>query len=878
MNILNKVTIKLLVKNKVRTLVTIIGIILSVAMFTAVTTSISSFQNFLKEVIIAEEGYWHGAVYNLNNTGIEKIRNNSDVEKIALIQNIGYVQLEKYNNENKPFLFIGGIDSSFVDIIPIYFKDGRLPESSDEIILPAHLLTNGGVRYNVGDILELDVGKVMINGIPLTQQDTFAFGNSFKMEFTKGMHRTFKVVGIYERPDFEYYSAPGYTALTLSDGSKEYNSDVYFVYNSPKYVSSYLDNNFKENNTRIHSDLLRVMGISDDNAFNSVLYSLGAILIILIMVGSISLIYNAFSISVSERTKQYGLLTSVGATKRQLMRSILTEASLLNVIGIPIGVLAGMAGIGITFMLCEDLFKSFLNISSGLVLKLHVSWEALVIALLISIVTVLISAYIPAKRAMKVSVIDAIRQTQDIKIDARKVRTSKLSYKLFGIEGMIATKNFKRNKKKYRATVISLFISVVLFISASSFSVYLTEGVRSVVSVSEYDIAYSLSADDTQNMSIDDIYKKLSSIDGISKSGYTLVTYQRVLVPTNLVNKKYIDYRKQKLGNDSFDANNSDLFEFDALLYFINDDLYKEFITANNLDINKFMESDLPEASVIDFVKKYDGKYHTFNVLTESSMEVLLAQQKEGEEYDSLNESSYEENILDNEAYDLKSVKIGAVVESKPFVVDINTDGLTFLYPYSKLNAVLGNGDYDETHSAVYFKAEDHKAVYEKMSNVIMENGLNSSNLYDYADRVESQRALITVLNVFSYGFIVLISLIAAANVFNTISTNISLRRREMAMLKSIGMTQKGFSKMMNFECLLYGVKGLIYGLPVSFVITYWIFKSISNGWETNFFIPWQNVAIAVGSVFAVVFATMIYSMQKIKKDNPIDALKNENL
>ena len=160
MNILNKVTIKLLVKNKVRTLVTIIGIILSVAMFTAVTTSISSFQNFLKEVIIAEEGYWHGAVYNLNNTGIEKIRNNSDVEKIALIQNIGYVQLEKYNNENKPFLFIGGIDSSFVDIIPIYFKDGRLPESSDEIILPAHLLTNGGVRYNVGDILELDVGRL----------------------------------------------------------------------------------------------------------------------------------------------------------------------------------------------------------------------------------------------------------------------------------------------------------------------------------------------------------------------------------------------------------------------------------------------------------------------------------------------------------------------------------------------------------------------------------------------------------------------------------------------------------------------------------------------------------------------------------------------
>jgi putative ABC transport system permease protein len=137
---------------------------------------------------------------------------------------------------------------------------------------------------------------------------------------------------------------------------------------------------------------------------------------------------------------------------------------------------------------------------------------------------------------------------------------------------------------------------------------------------------------------------------------------------------------------------------------------------------------------------------------------------------------------------------------------------------------------------------------------------------------------VITVVNIFSIGFIVLISLIAAANVFNTISTNIALRRREFAMLKSIGMTQKGFNKMMNFECLLYGLKGLVYGIPVSIGITWLIYQSILNGWETGFFIPWHSIVIAVGSVFAVVFATMLYAMDRIKKDNPIDALKNENL
>lgn len=164
------------------------------------------------------------------------------------------------------------------------------------------------------------------------------------------------------------------------------------------------------------------------------------------------------------------------------------------------------------------------------------------------------------------------------------------------------------------------------------------------------------------------------------------------------------------------------------------------------------------------------------------------------------------------------------------------------------------------------------------MCSILEEKELPVSRLYDYAENGEAMRALVAVVNVFSYGFIILISLIALANVFNTISTNIALRRREFAMLKSIGMTQKGFNKMMNYECLLYGIKGLMYGIPVSFGVTYLIYRSISGGWETEFFVPWYSVVIAVGSVFLVVFATMIYSMRKIKRDNPIDALRNENI
>ena len=162
--------------------------------------------------------------------------------------------------------------------------------------------------------------------------------------------------------------------------------------------------------------------------------------------------------------------------------------------------------------------------------------------------------------------------------------------------------------------------------------------------------------------------------------------------------------------------------------------------------------------------------------------------------------------------------------------------------------------------------------------NLFKNEDLPKTSFINYAEGVESNRSVIIIIKVFAYGFIILISLIAAANVFNTITTNINLRRRDFAMLKSVGMDDKGMRKMLNFECILYGTKALIYGLPVSVGVTYLIYRSIRRGIDTEFFIPWTAVGIAVLSVFIVVFVTMMFSMNKIKKDNPIDALKNENL
>jgi putative ABC transport system permease protein len=203
------------------------------------------------------------------------------------------------------------------------------------------------------------------------------------------------------------------------------------------------------------------------------------------------------------------------------------------------------------------------------------------------------------------------------------------------------------------------------------------------------------------------------------------------------------------------------------------------------------------------------------------------------------------------------------------------------ILPYSTAEAVFGSEKAKDYTLAkeMLFQVENHTAAYDAMKAILSDKGMNTDRLIDYAEDYEGMKMMVTVINVFSYGFIILISLIALANVFNTISTNVILRRREFAMLKSVGMDSKGFNKMMNYECIIYGIKGLSLGIPVSILTTYLIFRVAKGaGDELKFFIPFGSFAIAIGSVFLVVFATMLFSMDKIKKDNPIDALKNENI
>ncbi len=894
MNIFQKYTIKTLIKNKTRTIVTIIGIILSAAMITAVASLITSVQNYLVQTVIVNNGNWHGAVYSISKEKIQNIKKDSEIDLISIADEIGYSPLDTVNNEEKPYLYVQGMDENFVSMMPVNVKKGSLPKNSTEILLPYHLLRIGGIEYELGDTITLKLGTRYLNGVILNQTDSFASEEFGGEELKITDEKTYTVVGFYERPSFEPYTAPGYTALTISDTSSDI-ATIYLRMNSAENIYDFISANFPDNIARYNYDLLRLTGSSNENSYNAVLYSLGTILIIIIMLASIALIYNAFSISISERTKQFGLMKSIGATKRQLKKSVLFEAFTLSLIGVPIGIACGLLGIDITLKLTKNIMmaslSSLLN-ESSVPLTLSFSPVTILIAFVVGVVTVLISAYIPVKRVMKVSAIESIRQTNDIKIKANKVKTSKLTYSLFGLEGMIARKYFKRYKKRYRATIISLFVSIVIFVSASSFCSYLQKGVGDVYVNKNYDIRYYNRVEYTTT-SKNDIYNILSSIPEVIDSSILFSRYYNGKVSSEYLNKEYYEYKLNQYG----EMINPESTEESIILVFLSDDEYRDFLTENRFDVERYMNVKDPLALAIDYRRTYnqeEQKYYTFDMLKDGETQVDIKELKtidgyyqtyveyseEGERffiYEPIEDTTLEVlRLSEDEAYQTKTLSIGERTSQVPLGVSPG-DSILLLYPESAYESVIGE-ERQDNYGDFYFKTTDHQKAYETMQKTLDELGYNSDYLYNAAGEVENNRSVVTMVQVFSYGFIVLISFISVANVFNTISTNINLRRREFAMLKSVGMSKHGIYKMMNYECLLYGFKAIFYGVPVSSLVTYFIYRGVQQGLNVPFKLPISSIVISIFSVFLVVFLTMFYAMQKVKKENTIEALKNENL
>lgn len=906
MNIFCKVTLRSLKMNRIRTIVTIIGIMLSAAMICAVTTFVSSMRNYVLNYTVYTNGDWHGAAYDAQWSDVQEIAAAEEISDASYGQLLGYAKIDS-KNEYKPYMYVIGGEDKFFQMMPVHLVLGELPKNENEIILPEHLSANGDLTYQMGDTITLELGSRMMDGFSLGQNNPCYTYNSrtHRDELNDETievreTRTYTVVGFYERPSFEGYTAPGYTALTKADEvpADTAKYDVYFKMKRVADAYSFVMESMDLGGS-VNGDVVRLYGVSRYDSYTMVLINLAVIVIGLIMFGSISLIYNAFSISVSERTRQFGLLSSVGATRKQTKKMVLFEAIAVSTVGIPLGILAGIGGISVTLMLIGNKFSRIVG-NFDKPMQVCVSGAAVVIAVIVALVTVLISAWIPSKRATKVSAVEAIRQNGDTRADGRSVRTSGLTLKLFGLPGSLACKYYKRSKRKYRATVVSLFMSIVLFVSASAFTDYLVESVAGGFDTEDFDLQYMLDTETEKEHPADDILELFLSDQYVTAGAYYKSGYVNGRMENRYLSEKFLEDYSVPFDSGDMGEENAKKEEslINGYVYFVSDEEYEKLLTEYHLDREEYLNAQAPLGIFVDGRTQFDSKkqkYVTVNTLNSDVSEFRVRYVKNREGYLYVGDEADEEGnrVLlfrnENDEQEIMEVpyeegiveitlRSGKTISEAPFYVRAVGD-LTMIYPIGMMDSV-----FPKEITAPFFYtsfcliSEDHRASYQNLKKLLGENGLDSRSLINYAERIETDRNMVTIVQVFAYGFVALISLIAAANVFNTISTNISLRRREFAMLKSVGMTQKGFQRMMNFECLLYGSRALLFGLPVSAGVAYLIYRAVDGGYETVYRMPWKSWSIATLSVFLVVFATMMYSMRKLKAGNLIDTLKNENL
>lgn len=861
MNILKKLTFKNLLLNKKRNIVTIIGITLSVALITAVTSMVVSFKESLINFEKKNDGDFHYMFYGVSNEDINIFKNNRKIDTFYTIKELGYSKIDS-KNTYKPYLYVIEMDNKAFNKMGIVLNEGRLPENENEIVVSRHLKTNGRLEYKVGETIKLDIGKRMSGEQELSQYNPFVEGEPerLKISFTK----EYKIVGIIERPSngIEPFSAPGYTVITYLSNT-EGNNTVYARYTKEGLKNQYkvtagilgvdektfekkatYDPNINENDEQEMSKAKYIYGSNEylikleTNAFSDssmkALTIIGSVVIFIIIVTSVFCIRNSFKISVTERIKEYGMLSSIGASSKQIKKSVYYEAFLLGIVGVPLGVLSGLIASYVLIIIVNYLLSdSLLDASSFLIYK--VSLIGIIISVILSIITIFLSSTSSARKASKTSPIVNIRKNNDIKINKKKLKCPKIINKLFGIGGKISYKNIKRNKSKYKTTIISIVVSVSVYIALSYFVNTTVKVIK--LEYGDYNHNIALTSFLTKYEDNESIINDIIKLDNIGNYSLNRTSLYEG-------NFKYTDEYKKY--NEYYDNENIIINVMS-----VGKEEYTRYLNKLGLSYDKVKYKGI---LINNDKKTFEEDNIVFNILDIKKGDILKLKNRK------------EDTNLD--------IEVALVTDKRPLGYE-NYFGIPFLIVSDEMMDNLPKSNSIE----LLIKSNKPDKLQDDIEKLVKERECEEEvSIVNLDATMKELKNIYLIVAIFLYGFIIVISLIGVTNIFNTISTNMMLRKSEFATLKSIGMTKKEFNKMIFLESFLYSVKSLLIGLPIGIGLSYLIYLGLKQSLVFTYVPPYKGIIISILVVFILIFLLNSYSSKKANSGNIIETIRNENI
>lgn len=884
MKLLNKLTLKNLRLNKVRTIVTIVGIMLSAALITVVSGMALSGRQTMIDAQMVYGGNYDVALDIIDNSVIETARNNRNVKNAFYKERLGYARTKNADGEICDYSVLAMSENTYGNCFKIDLIKGKFPTNSGEAVVTKAFKTQDGKDVKIGDKITLDVGVLTDKDGNVLDEE--GIHNLLQKDFNKcsiidTVKRTYTVTGIIERPKTsELYDPSNFSMIyTVSDEKApveairtKHMNKLYIAY-TPQSEGDYLQNTadilgFKAddmsnvisdeippedqqtsgiNAYEFNSILLSMKGYGSNDATNTVIFSLAVIIIIIVMLASVFVIRNSFAISITEKTSMYGMLASVGATKRQIRRNVLFEGFILGLIGIPLGILLGLGVNAILITILNSVLGDMLN---GAKFVFVTPTIPIICAIVLSAVTIFCSSFFIALRASRIPPLVAIRGNKDIKVKNNKpYRTSKLTKKLFGVGGEIASKSLKRSRKKYRTTVISIVVSVAMFIAVSAFMDYGMTYTEHYYGKPDY--SYMVSGIDTKQAQT---IEKMPEIENYLTVG---LQYGHVSadVPVNECGENFLYDNAD--GTKSFGA---EFLEFEH-------DTFVQICRELELDYNKVKGGVLVYSQVTPDNSESGNSSKPMKLFGKTAPTKFIV---------------YGNDDNGNELIAGK-LKVSSVFDEIPKSADsVIGEGTIFgqgliIGEQGVISPQLGE---HECYITLYANTSNHTSLTNRIESM---SGTGDSesyiSIFDYEENVRQFNAVMLIVGIFVYGFIGVISLIGLTNIFNTISTNMQLRSKEFASLKSIGMTKKEFNRMIRLESLMYGIKSLLIGIPLGIAGVFAIFSAFSVGSvPMSFVFPWKAILISIAVVFVAVWLIMKYSISKVNKQNIIETIRNDNI
>lgn len=859
MNLYTSLTLRYLKQNKRRTLVTIIGIILATALICGIGNICTSFMDYQMRDQIKTSGSFYATFTDMDKEKAEVITKSSGVSEYGYKKNLGSVILDKKNSTS---LNINVFDKNTINSFQITLKKGSYPKNESELIVTQDLLNKWNKK--IGDKITLNLGELIYDDMGMISK----LKNSQKT--------TFKIVGTLDKAPYnsKLFAITGFDINTVNKNEK---FDVSICTKNPKDIyktaisigkniglvqkddpqdESY---NYDEQANLYFKDieynegLLRLLGASSYSNINITLLLIVGLVASLVIIATIATIYNSFSIAISERKKQFAILNSIGATKSQIMKFVFLEGFLVSIVGIPIGLLSGTVAIDIVFKVIKTFFKT--SMFGELDLRVVFSPIVLILSTLVILLTIFISALIPAINAAKISPLEAIKNSSNLKVG--KIKSSKLVKKIFKTEGELAYKNLRRNKGKFRITLFSLVISIVIFISFNGFVDMFVEANQ----INYGSITNDLTLYENNLLTKEEVQKtidELKKINGLKDvaidKGYNL----NVHVDEKNINKDLRESLKQSRYVDMDNSNYN----------FINSRLYiPGYFSISNIKLSegKFDRKTAKAENGVILVR------YSYQESLAKKGKVVLSNYKVG---DTLNctITSYDSDGKES----AKEVKLKILAITDEILTGNNQYPETSfgVVAYDDLIPSLGITD-DKSSSIYYVATNQEKSTRDEVKKVAEENNLSVIDSIDEAQKLEQT---MNVMKIFVYGFIVVISLVSVTNIINTISTNINLRKREFAIIKSIGVTPQGFKKMIYMESILYGILSLLYGIPIGICMNVLMNKILEGVITVQTLIPYKAILICVVAIFIITFIASYIPLKKISKENIIDNIRQESI